>query len=111
MSEESHSEAIEISEEQMETVGIELGTVEIKNLNSAVKASGEMALLPQNKADVTSLSAGVIKQITVIEGSPVKKGQTVALLENLEIVKLQEAYLAQSRNWLSAVRNTNVNRN
>jgi cobalt-zinc-cadmium efflux system membrane fusion protein len=97
MSEESHSEAIEISEEQMETVGIELGTVEIKNLNSAVKASGEMALLPQNKADVTSLSAGVIKQITVIEGSPVKKGQTVALLENLEIVKLQEAYLAQKQ--------------
>lgn len=97
VTEENHSEAIEISEEQMEAVGIELGTVEMKNLNSVVKASGQMALLPQNKADVTSLAAGIIKQITVIEGSPVKKGQTVALLENLEIVKLQEAYLAQKQ--------------
>ena len=95
--EESHSEAIEVSEEQMKAVGIELGTVEMKNLNSVVKASGQMALLPQNKADVTSLAAGIIKQIMVIEGTAVKKGQTVALLENLEIVKLQEAYLAQKQ--------------
>lgn len=95
--EESHSEAIEVSEEQMKAVGIELGAVEIKNLNSVVKASGQMALLPQNKADVTSLAAGIITQIKVIEGTPVRKGQTVALLENLEIVKLQEAYLAQKQ--------------
>lgn len=95
--EESHSEAIEVSEEQMEAVGIKLGRVEMKNLNSMVKASGQMALLPQNKADVTSLAAGIIKQIKVIEGNSVKKGQTVALLENLEIVKLQEAYLTQKQ--------------
>ena len=95
--EESHSESIEVSEEQMEAVGIELGTVEMRNLNSSVRASGQMALLPQNKADITSLAAGIIKQIKVIEGSSVKKGQIVALLENLEIVKLQEAYLTQKQ--------------
>ena len=93
--EQSHSEAIEVSEEQIKAVDIELGEVEMKNLNSVVRANGQMALLPQNKAEVTSLAAGIIKQINVIEGSSVKKGQTVAMLENLEIVKMQEAYLAQ----------------
>ena len=92
--EEKHSEAVvEISVKQMETVGIELGKIEMKNLNSVVKTNGQLNLLPQNKADVNSLAAGIVKRITVAEGSFVKQGQTLALLENLDIVKLQENYL------------------
>jgi cobalt-zinc-cadmium efflux system membrane fusion protein len=92
-SEEHHSEEIELTAEQMKTVGIELGTVEMKNLGSVVRANGQLMLLPQNKADVNSLSSGIIREILVTEGTPVSKGQTVATLENLDIVKIQESYL------------------
>ena len=65
--EETHSETIEVSEEQMKAVGIELGTIEMKNLNSVVKSSGQLEVPPQNKADVNSLVSGIIKKILVFQ--------------------------------------------
>ncbi|GAB2653822.1 efflux RND transporter periplasmic adaptor subunit [Flavihumibacter cheonanensis] len=92
--EEEHSEAIELTTEQMKAVGIEIGKVELKNLSSVIKASGQLEVPPQNKADVTSLIGGVIKRIFVLEGNYVKKGQTLAMIENPEFIKLQQEYLS-----------------
>jgi cobalt-zinc-cadmium efflux system membrane fusion protein len=96
-SEEHHSDEIELTAEQMKTVGIELGTVEMKNLNSVLRANGELVLAPQNKADVNSLVSGIIRQINVLEGDFVRNGQTLATLENLEIVKMQEDFLSANQ--------------
>lgn len=85
---------IELTEQQMKAVGIEIGKIELKNLSSVVKASGQLEVPPQNKADVTSLIGGVIKKIFVLEGSYVKKGQIVAMIENPEFIKLQQEYLS-----------------
>lgn len=93
-SDEEHSEAIELTAEQMKAVGIEIGKVELKNLSSVIKASGQLEVPPQNKADVTSLVGGIIKKIFVLEGNYVKKGQTVAMIENPEFIKLQQEYLS-----------------
>ncbi|GHV64375.1 hemolysin D [Bacteroidia bacterium] len=87
------SEIIEISDVQMKAVGIELGVVELKNLHSVVRTNGQIVLPPQNKADVNTLTSGIIREISVTEGEFVRKGQTLAFLENLDIVKLQEEYL------------------
>lgn len=92
--EEEHSDAIELTDEQMKAVGIEIGIVELKNLSSVIKASGQLEVPPQNKADVTSLAGGVIKRIFVLEGNYVKKGQTLAMIENPEFIKLQQEYLS-----------------
>ena len=59
---EENTAAIEVSAEQMKAVGIELGTIEMKNLNSVVKSSGQLEVPPQNKADVNSLVSGIIKK-------------------------------------------------
>ena len=98
--EETHSETIEVSEEQMKAVGIELGTIEMKNLNSVVKSSGQLEVPPQNKADVNSLVSGIIKKILVLEGNYVRQGQTVAILENTDIVKLQQDYLMLKKEFV-----------
>lgn len=98
--EKEHSELIEISEQQMKAVGIELGKIEMKNLKSVVKSSGQLEVPPQNKADVNSLISGVIKKIMVLEGSYVKEGQTVAVLENIEIIKLQQDYLMMKKEFV-----------
>lgn len=90
---EQSSGDITLTAEQIETVGITLGHVEQKNLNSIIRVNGQTALNPQFKASVTSLVGGVIRSITVIEGNKVSKGQTVAFLENTEIVALQRDYL------------------
>jgi cobalt-zinc-cadmium efflux system membrane fusion protein len=96
-SEAAHSEEIEITQEQMQAVGIELGKIELKNLKSVVRANGQLVLTPQNQADVNPLISGIVKQIIVKEGENVQKGQTLAYLENLEIVRLQESYFTQKQ--------------
>lgn len=94
--EEEHSEesALELTEEQMEAVGIKLGTIELKNLSEVVRASGTLTVPPQSRADVNVLMSGVIKKIYPIEGQQVKKGQVLATIENTELGQIQQEYVA-----------------
>ena len=85
--------AIELTEQQMKAVGIELGSIEEKNLNAVIKASGQLQVPPQNRADVNVLIGGIITKIDVLEGQTVHKGQTLAILENPDFIKMQQDYL------------------
>lgn len=90
---------IELTAEQFKAVGIELGSIEQKNLRTVVKASGYLEVPPQNKASVSTYIGAVVKSISVLEGSFVKQGQTLALLEHPDFIKLQENYIT-SKNEL-----------
>ncbi|MDR2836400.1 MAG: efflux RND transporter periplasmic adaptor subunit [Bacteroidales bacterium] len=100
--EHEHAEEIVLTERQMQAVNIQFGEVEQRELNSFVRVNGEMNLDPQFKADVNSLTGGIIRQINVTEGKNVVKGQVVAYLENTEIVELQKDYLIVKKETLIA---------
>lgn len=100
--EEGHDEAVELTQEQMETVGIRLGTVEQRNLKNVVRVNGVLKVVPQDRAEVASLVGGVVHRIMVTEGSRVGKGQVVAWIENTEIVELQKNYLTAVRQCQAA---------
>ncbi|MDR2235939.1 MAG: efflux RND transporter periplasmic adaptor subunit [Chryseobacterium sp.] len=100
--EEKHEESSEtiatLTEDQIRSVGIALGTVEMKELTATIKANGLLRVPNNNKATITSLYGGVIKTITVQVGSIVTKGQVIATIANPEFIQLQEDYLtANSR--------------
>jgi membrane fusion protein, heavy metal efflux system len=82
-----------LTDEQMNTVGITLGELEMKQLTATVKVNGALSVPNDNKANITSLYGGVIKHMKVQVGSHVAQGQIVAILENAEIIKLQQEYL------------------
>lgn len=88
-----------LSPEQMQSVGITTGPLEQRNLNTVVKANGQLAVPPQNKADVSVLSGGIIRRISVLEGQQVKKGQVLATIENQELIKIQQDYLAAKNSF------------
>ncbi|MNJ93920.1 Cobalt-zinc-cadmium resistance protein CzcB [compost metagenome] len=90
---EEHSEALELSQEQMNAVGIVIGEIEQKNLTAVVKASGQLAVPPQNAAQINVLTGGIIRKINVIEGQRVSKGQVLVTIENQDLIKLQQDYL------------------
>lgn len=92
-----HDEGVEVTEAQLNTVGIKLGKIEKRELANIIRVNGEMNLAPQKKAEVTSLIGGIIRQILVNEGSNVSRGQTVAYLENTAIVELQKNYLTSKK--------------
>lgn len=85
---------LELSTAQMKAVGITIGLMEKKNLDAVVKANGQLAVPPQNRADVSVLSGGLIRKISVLEGQQVRKGQVLATIENQELIKIQQDYLA-----------------
>ena len=83
----------------MGSVGITVGTIERKNLDTVVKANGQLVVPPQNKADVSILSGGIISSISVLEGQKVHKGQVLAMIKNQDLIKLQQDYLAAKNNF------------
>lgn len=96
---EESSSIIELTQEQINVVGIEIDTLEEKNLSAVVKASGKLEVPPQNRADISVLMGGSVKQIFVLEGSYVKKGQVLLTIGNLEFIKMQQEYLTNQSNF------------
>jgi cobalt-zinc-cadmium efflux system membrane fusion protein len=96
---EEQPNQLSLTQKQMNAVGIETGPIEQRNLNAVVKANGQLAVPPQNKADVSILSGGIINHIYVLEGQQVKRGQTLATITNQELIKIQQDYLAAKNNF------------
>lgn len=90
--EEEHEEAVELTERQIQTVGIELGGFSTMALGETVSAAGELMVDPRNMADVTPLMGGVITDIRVREGNFVRAGETVARIESMEAGSLVQDY-------------------
>lgn len=93
---------IVLTTQQMNAVDMKLGKMERRQLNTTVRVNGRTALNPQYQASVSSLVGGIIRSIVVMEGNRVSKGQTVAYLENTEIVALQKDYLTSQSEAVSA---------
>jgi cobalt-zinc-cadmium efflux system membrane fusion protein len=91
--EEHHEEAtnvVTLTDLQIKTAEVELGTVELKNLKTSIKANGMLTVPNQNKALVTSITSGVIKTLNIQPGSFVRKGQTIATIVNPDIAPIQQ---------------------
>jgi PBP1b-binding outer membrane lipoprotein LpoB len=72
--EEATTNEVSITTLQMKTAGIELGTIELKNLKTSIKANGMLSVPNQNKAFITSVNSGVIRTLLIQPGSFVRKG-------------------------------------
>src|SRR5678816_1420630 len=88
--EETTSNIVTLTDLQMKTAGIELGTIELKNLKTSIKANGMLTVPNQNKALVTSVNSGIIKTLLIQPGSFVRKGQVLATIVNPDIARLQQ---------------------
>ena len=82
-----------LTREQMKSIGLELGSIEEKQLTATLKANGFLKVPNQNKAGITSLYSGTIKTLLVQEGDRVRKGQTIAAMTNPQFIELQEELL------------------
>jgi len=79
-----------LTREQMNSIGIELGTIEQKELTNSIKASGILTVPNQNKAYVTPLFGGVIRSLNVQPGTYVKQGQPIATIVNPDLLQMQQ---------------------
>lgn len=89
---------VEINSDQYKMAGIELGSVEMKSMNCLIKATGNITAPPQNVATICASYGGYVKSTSLLPGSPVRKGQVLATIENSEFITIEQDYLeSQSR--------------
>ena len=91
--EEAPQTIASLTDEQIKSVGVTLGKIELKELTSTIKANGTLRVPNNNKATITSMYGGIIRTLNVQIGDFVKKGQIIASISNPEYIQLQEQYL------------------
>lgn len=91
--EKKSSTEVNLSDEQYKSANIQLGSIELRNLTSAIKTNGRLSLPPQNKATLSTPFGGIVKEIKVVTGQLVTKGTALCIIENPDIIQLQQDYL------------------
>ena len=86
---ESHQETLILSQTQMNTVGIELGGIERKEIGAAMRVNGTVEVDPRFTADVSVMFPGIVKFLRVAEGDFVSRGSVVATVESMEVMEFQ----------------------
>lgn len=87
---EHEEEGLSLTESQARAIGMQLGSIENKELTNTIKATGMLTVPNENKAFVTPLSGGVVRTLTVRPGSFVRKGQVLATITNPGLIPLQQ---------------------
>ncbi|MFS4454926.1 efflux RND transporter periplasmic adaptor subunit [Maribacter sp. 2304DJ31-5] len=92
-SEEKMATTISFNSSQYKLAGIQTGKVTKRNISDVIKLNGKIEVDPTNIAVVSAQLGGYIKTAGLIVGTPVKKGQVLATIENIEFVNIQQDYL------------------
>ncbi|MFH4964036.1 efflux RND transporter periplasmic adaptor subunit [Gaetbulibacter sp. M235] len=102
--ETTEKDNITITDAQFVSSNLELGKITKQEFITSVKANGMFDVPPENKATVSAYFAGYVKNISLLPGDRVKKGQVLFTLENPEYVQIQQDFLeAKSKlNYLKA---------
>jgi len=90
---EQHEDEIALSEEQFKLMGIEFAKYEKQNIEGYIKANGEIMINPDNESKVGGIIPGRVRKIYVKEGSFVRAGQTLAVIENPDLINVQVDYI------------------
>lgn len=90
---EEHALTVELTQDQYRMAGIELGAVEMKNLSSVLKVNGMLDAPPQNVVSVSPRIGGYVRSTPLLQGLRVRKGQTLAVLEHEDVIRLKQDFL------------------
>ncbi|MFO7825824.1 MAG: efflux RND transporter periplasmic adaptor subunit [Cyclobacterium sp.] len=91
--ESSGVETYEVTKTQFESSHMALGTMQMVPFYEVVKAKGMIDVPPENRAAVSSYFGGTVKEISLLPGQSVKKGQVLFVLENPDYVQIQQDFL------------------
>ncbi|MEZ0612352.1 efflux RND transporter periplasmic adaptor subunit [Fibrella sp. WM1] len=90
---EEEAGLIELTEAQYQTVGVKLGQLERRQMSQLIRVNGSLTVPPGQQVSVATPYGGILKSANLLAGTPVRRGQTLAVLENPEFIRLQQEYL------------------
>ncbi|MCF8464556.1 MAG: efflux RND transporter periplasmic adaptor subunit [Flavobacteriales bacterium] len=87
------NELISITKEQFSSSGYQLGTLTKQVFETTITANGSVDVPPKFQASVSAYFGGYVKQIDLLVGEKVQKGQVLFTLENPEFLEVQKDFL------------------
>ena len=89
---------ITLTDLQKKTAGIETTSLNNENIANKILLSGQINVPPTGMAGVSSSTGGIIKTARFVPGNFVSRGETLAVVENPELARLQQEYLQSKSN-------------
>lgn len=87
---------ISVSKEQFESSKMELVKLAKQEFSTSIKTNGFVDVPPANKAKVSAIIGGYIKNSPLLIGDKVKKGQLLLTIENPAFIDIQQEFLEVS---------------
>lgn len=92
--EETHNDhTFEITGEQFNSAGLELGNLEKFTFSEQFKVTGMIDVPPENRAMVSAYFDGYVSETHLLIGDVVKKGDVLVKLKHPDYVKIQQDYV------------------
>lgn len=92
--EESASQEIVLSKEQLNKLELSFTKLEEKNIGAIIKANGIIDVPPESMISISAPMGGYLKYTRLLPGLKVKKGQVLAVVEDQQFIQLGKEYLS-----------------
>ncbi|MBC8156172.1 MAG: efflux RND transporter periplasmic adaptor subunit [Bacteroidetes bacterium] len=89
----ANMDEITVSPEQLNAMNLQIGAATQTPVNDEVKVTGTVDVPPQYMASISVPISGIIKSVSVLPGQKVGKGTTLATLQSLDYIQMQQDYL------------------
>ena len=104
-------DAIEVSFQRQQLIGVTFGTVERRSLALTLRAAGRVEVDERNQADVTLKYEAYVQKLYVGEtGKTVRRGQRLATVYSADLLSAEEEYLVARRSGVSGQLSSSLDR-
>lgn len=90
---EIRTDVIVVTDAQFKLGKMELGTFTKQPFQNVIQANGILDVPPENKSTVSAYFGGYVKNISLLQGQKITKGQTLFTLESPDYIQVQQDFL------------------
>jgi membrane fusion protein, heavy metal efflux system len=91
---DSKEQTVTLDSAQLKRAALSMDYPVVKTLNEILQVTGVVDVPPQNMVSVSFPLGGYLKSTRLIPGSNVKKGETIAVMEDPVYVQIQQEFLS-----------------
>ena len=84
---------LSLTDEQYQNAAIETGKIFTSNISSVLKLNGKIDVPPQSLVSVSVPLGGYLKSTKLLPGMHIRKGDPLAVMEDIQYIQLQQDYL------------------
>lgn len=84
---------VTLTDAQLKNAGVQTGKLEQQSISSILKVNGKIDVPPQNMVSISVPLGGYLKSTKLLPGMYVKKGESIAIMEDQQYIQLQEDFL------------------